>query len=47
MLRQALKYGTALIALYLVVANGSGFGKAFGEVRTGAVDMTRALQGRG
>lgn len=47
MLRQGMKYGVALIALYLVVANASGFGKVLGEVRTTGVQMTKTLQGRG
>ncbi|MCL1872161.1 MAG: hypothetical protein FWF90_17365 [Promicromonosporaceae bacterium] len=46
MIRQAMKYGVALIALYLVVANASGFGKDLGEVRQTLVDTTKVLQGR-
>lgn len=46
MLRQSLKYGVALIALYIVVANASGFGKDLGEVRQTVTDVTKTLQGR-
>lgn len=46
MIRQLAKYGTALIGLYIIVAHGSEFGKAFGSVATGAKDLTRTLQGR-
>jgi hypothetical protein len=46
MLRQSLRYGTGLIALYLVVANGSKFGEVFSAGATGVSDVTRALQGR-
>jgi hypothetical protein len=46
MVRQMMKYGVALIGLYVVVANASGFGKALGAVRTTTTDVTRTLQGR-
>ncbi|MBN9327807.1 hypothetical protein [Cellulomonas sp. 73-145] len=46
MFRQALKYGAALIALYLVVANSSGFGTAIDAGAKGGIGLTKALQGR-
>lgn len=46
MLRQALKYGASLIALYLVVANGTQMGQLIAKGATGASDITRTLQGR-
>lgn len=46
MFKQALKYGTGLIALYLVVAHSSGMGALFGNVSTGASNLTKTLQGR-
>lgn len=46
MLRQALKYGTALIALYLVVANASNAGRVISEGSKGLSGLTRTLQGR-
>jgi hypothetical protein len=46
-MRQGLKYGTALIALYIVVANGSNFGTAFSAGARGVSDVTKTLQGRG
>jgi hypothetical protein len=46
MLKQGLKYGTGLIALYLVVANGSQFGQVMQAGATGASNLTRTLQGR-
>jgi hypothetical protein len=46
-MRQALKYGTGLIALYIVVAHGSDFGNAFTAGARGVSDVTKTLQGRG
>ncbi|MBN9327987.1 hypothetical protein [Cellulomonas sp. 73-145] len=46
MFRQALKYGTGLIALYLVVAHSSGMGTLFGNVSTGGSKIITTLQGR-
>jgi hypothetical protein len=46
-MKQALKYGTSLIALYIVVANGSNFGTAFSAGARGVSDVTKTLQGRG
>lgn len=45
-MKQALKYGVGLIALYIVVANGSNFGSAFSAGARGVSDVTRTLQGR-
>jgi hypothetical protein len=45
--KQALKYGTALIALYIVTAQGSNFGGAFSAGAKGVADVTKTLQGRG
>ena len=46
MVRQMMKYGVALIGLYVIVANASGFGKALGEVGSTTVNLTKTLQGR-
>ena len=46
MLRQLVKYGSGLIALYIVVANGSQFGGVITKGASGVRDVTRALQGR-
>ena len=45
-MKQALRYGTGLIALYLVVANGSKFGQVMAAGADGASQITRTLQGR-
>jgi len=46
MFKQTLKYGTGLIALYLVVANGSNFGQVIQAGAEGASAVTKTLQGR-
>jgi hypothetical protein len=46
-MKQALKYGAGLIALYVVVANGSNFGTAFSAGASGISGVTKTLQGRG
>lgn len=46
MFRQALKYGSGLIALYLVVANASGMGNVIKNGASGLSGVTRTLQGR-
>jgi hypothetical protein len=46
MLRQSLKYGAGLIALYVVVANGSNFGAVISAGAEGTSKVTRTLQGR-
>lgn len=46
MLRQSLKYGAGLIALYVVVANGSNFGQVITSGAEGASKITKTLQGR-
>lgn len=45
--RQFLKYGFGAIALYIVVANGSGAGTAFSQGAAGVAKVTSAFQGRG
>lgn len=45
--RQFLKYGMGAIALYIIVANGSGFGSAFSAGASGVSQVTKTLQGRG
>ena len=44
--RQALRYGTALIALYVVVANGSQFGRVISEGAEGGSKVIKTFQGR-
>lgn len=39
-------YGAGLIALYLVVANATGFGKAISAAGTAGTGMVKSLQGR-
>lgn len=46
MLRQSLKYGAGLIALYVIVANGSKFGQVISSGAQGVTNVTRTLQGR-
>ncbi|WP_154793300.1 hypothetical protein [Occultella kanbiaonis] len=46
MLRQLTKYGAGLIALYVIVANGSRFGSVISAGARGVSDVTRTLQGR-
>jgi hypothetical protein len=46
MLKQSLRYGAGLIALYVVVANGSNFGGVISAGAEGASKVTRTLQGR-
>ncbi len=46
MFRQLAKYGAGLVALYLVVANGSKFGQVIREGAAGVSNVTRTLQGR-
>jgi hypothetical protein len=44
--RTALKYGAGLIALYLVVFNGSKSGTVFKQGAAGSVSLVKAFQGR-
>jgi hypothetical protein len=44
--KQYGKYFAGLIALYLVVANGSQAGQAFSAGAKGVSDVTKSLQGR-
>lgn len=46
MLRQLAKYGAGLIALYLVVANATGFGQTIEKGAGGVANITKTLQGR-
>lgn len=45
-MKQYAKYGAGLIALYIVVANGSKAGRAFNAGAKGGVSFVKALQGR-
>lgn len=45
-MRQALKYSTLLIALYLGVAYSTGSGRLIKESTSGAVGLVKAFQGR-
>lgn len=40
------KYGAGLIALYLIVANGTRSGKAIRSGATGTASVIKAFQGR-
>lgn len=44
--RKALQYTAGLISLYIVVANGSNFGKVFSAGATGGTQLIKGLQGR-
>jgi len=44
--RQTLRYWFLLIAGYLAVAYASGFGSDINNATSGAVNITKALQGR-
>lgn len=46
MFRKALEYGAGLIALYIITANASNFGKVISAGATGASGVTKTLQGR-
>lgn len=46
MFRQMAKYGAALIALYIGVANATGFGSLIDKGSKGAIGLTRTFQGR-
>lgn len=45
-MRKALVIGGGLIALYLIVANATGFGKSMGATGNVASTVIRDLQGR-
>lgn len=45
-MKQFAKYGAGLIALYLVVANGTKAGKAIRSGASGTADVVKAFQGR-
>lgn len=45
-MKTALKYGAVLIGLYIVVANGTNFGKAFSSTANGTASVAKTLQGR-
>lgn len=45
-MRQALKYGAALIVVYLVVYNGTNSGKVLSSGAAGTRDVIKAFQGR-
>ena len=44
--KQMLKYGTVLIGLYIVTANGSQMGRVFLDGASGGTQLIRGLQGR-
>lgn len=44
--RKALEYCAGLIALYIVTANASNFGKVISAGASGSVSNIKALQGR-
>ncbi len=46
MIRQLAKYGAGLIALYIVVANGSKFGTVISSGAAGISNVSKTLQGR-
>lgn len=45
-MRKAIGYTFGAIALYIVVANGTNFGKAISAGAAGAATDIKALQGR-
>ena len=45
-MRQLLRYSAGLIALYIVVHNGTNSGKLFKEGSTGAALVAKTFQGR-
>lgn len=45
-MRKALVIGGGLIALYLVVANATGFGKSVSATGSAGVGLVKAFQGR-
>jgi hypothetical protein len=45
-MKKALTYGAGLIGTYLVVVYYTGFGKDVSALSSGAVGVTKALQGR-
>lgn len=44
--RKALEYVAGLIALYIITANASNFGKVISAGSSGSVSNIKALQGR-
>jgi hypothetical protein len=46
MFKQLTRYGAGLIALYVVVANGSSMGSVITAGAEGTSKITRTLQGR-
>lgn len=46
-MKQYGKYFAGLIGLYIVVAHGTDFGKAFSAGASGVSQVTKTLQGRG
>ncbi|HRC64975.1 MAG TPA: hypothetical protein PLB86_07270 [Dermatophilaceae bacterium] len=46
MVRKLAGYGFGLIALYLVVVNGTNAGKLIKDGATGSSDLVKAFQGR-
>lgn len=46
MIKQSMKYGVGLVALYLLVANASNAGTLFTSGANGVSTVTRTFQGR-
>lgn len=45
-MKRYLLWGAGLIALYIVVAHGTGFARATGAAAQGSSSLVTALQGR-
>jgi hypothetical protein len=46
MLKQGMKYGVGLVAVYLLVKNASGSGTLISSGASGISTVTKTLQGR-
>lgn len=45
-MKKALTYGAVLIGAYIVIANGTNFGRAFTSAASGTSGVIKTLQGR-
>lgn len=45
-MKKALTYGTVLIVIYLLVANGTGAGNVINSATSGASNLVSTFQGR-
>lgn len=45
-MKKFMLYSAALIGTYIVVANATGFGRAFNAVSSGVTGYAKTLQGR-